>query len=120
ITEEQDQRETSASTDDDPASLKQQRPLENESSDEAVQEVPAKSEAKAFSAEPDEVEASAEAEVEIGRASCRERGDDTVVAEDGIRDRNVTGVQTCALPISLLKNRISAKHRRPPMTTQPV
>src|SRR5699024_11921814 len=23
-------------------------------------------------------------------------------AEDGIRDRNVTGVQTCALPISLL------------------
>src|SRR5207249_7089565 len=24
-------------------------------------------------------------------------------AEDGIRDRNVTGVQTCALPISLLK-----------------
>lgn len=64
ITEEQDQRETSASTDDDPASLKQQRPLENESSDEAVQEVPAKSEAKAFSAEPDEVEASAEAEVE--------------------------------------------------------
>src|SRR5207249_8459363 len=24
-------------------------------------------------------------------------------AEDGIRDRNVTGVQTCALPISLLR-----------------
>src|SRR5699024_11916988 len=24
-------------------------------------------------------------------------------AEDGIRDRNVTGVQTCALPISMLK-----------------
>src|SRR5699024_11892183 len=24
-------------------------------------------------------------------------------AEDGIRDRNVTGVQTCALPISLFK-----------------
>src|SRR5699024_11827146 len=24
-------------------------------------------------------------------------------AEDGIRDRNVTGVQTCALPISALK-----------------
>src|SRR5699024_11222581 len=24
-------------------------------------------------------------------------------AEDGIRDRNVTGVQTCALPISYLK-----------------
>src|SRR5699024_5288942 len=63
-TEEQDQRETSASTDDDPASLKQQRPLENESSDEAVQEGPAKSEAKALSAQPDEGEASAEAEVE--------------------------------------------------------
>src|SRR5437868_14597266 len=26
-------------------------------------------------------------------------------AEDGIRDRNVTGVQTCALPISLLAAR---------------
>src|SRR5699024_11873929 len=25
-------------------------------------------------------------------------------AEDGIRDRNVTGVQTCALPISLTTN----------------
>src|SRR5450830_166987 len=25
-----------------------------------------------------------------------------IQAEDGIRDRNVTGVQTCALPISLL------------------
>src|SRR5207249_7139723 len=24
-------------------------------------------------------------------------------AEDGIRDRNVTGVQTCALPISIMK-----------------
>src|SRR5699024_10389767 len=31
----------------------------------------------------------------IGRASCRER----VEISDGIRDRNVTGVQTCALPI---------------------
>src|SRR5207249_9413466 len=29
-------------------------------------------------------------------------------AEDGIRDRNVTGVQTCALPISLL-----ADHEKP-------
>src|SRR5207249_6076977 len=27
-------------------------------------------------------------------------------AEDGIRDRNVTGVQTCALPISLLGDRL--------------
>src|SRR5699024_11481503 len=26
-------------------------------------------------------------------------------AEDGIRDRNVTGVQTCALPISLYKEK---------------
>src|SRR5699024_3605487 len=31
-------------------------------------------------------------------------------AEDGIRDRNVTGVQTCALPILKVKNR-----RRSPM-----
>src|SRR5699024_9915988 len=64
ITEEQDQRETSASTDGDPASLKQQGPVENESSDAEVEEDAAKAEAKAFSAEPDEVEASAEAEVE--------------------------------------------------------
>src|SRR5207249_9305105 len=28
-------------------------------------------------------------------------------AEDGIRDRNVTGVQTCALPISLRAGRLS-------------
>src|SRR5207249_5921582 len=27
-------------------------------------------------------------------------------AEDGIRDRNVTGVQTCALPISLARSKI--------------
>src|SRR5699024_4489509 len=38
--------------------------------------------------------------MEIGRASCRERGELWEGAEDGIRDRNVTGVQTCALPIS--------------------
>src|SRR5699024_10723129 len=40
--------------------------------------------------------------VEIGRASCRERVErwEIAEAEDGIRDRNVTGVQTCALPIS--------------------
>src|SRR5206468_2659366 len=39
---------------------------------------------------------------EIGRASCRERGEIWEVgleAEDGIRDLIVTGVQTCALPI---------------------
>src|SRR5687767_1981760 len=34
---------------------------------------------------------------EIGRASCRER---VSAAGDGIRDKLVTGVQTCALPIS--------------------
>src|SRR5699024_12202397 len=27
-------------------------------------------------------------------------------AEDGIRDRNVTGVQTCALPISVSKEKV--------------
>src|SRR5699024_5557614 len=36
-------------------------------------------------------------------------------AEDGIRDRNVTGVQTCALPISLVKDKYSkyttSKHK---------
>src|SRR5699024_8684227 len=36
----------------------------------------------------------------IGRASCRER----MEVSDGIRDRNVTGVQTCALPIYLSKS----------------
>src|SRR5690606_34228406 len=35
---------------------------------------------------------------EIGRASCRERG---AMSADGIRDFHVTGVQTCALPISV-------------------
>src|SRR5437868_13553800 len=39
-------------------------------------------------------------------------------AEDGIRDRNVTGVQTCALPISLQTEAESpemgrARHHRP-------
>src|SRR5207245_846384 len=40
--------------------------------------------------------------LEIGRASCRERVEMEVggEAEDGIRDATVTGVQTCALPIS--------------------
>src|SRR5207249_8501611 len=28
-------------------------------------------------------------------------------AEDGIRDRNVTGVQTCALPISMMRDFVS-------------
>src|SRR5690606_37079669 len=39
---------------------------------------------------------------EIGRASCREREEMEAAAEaeDGIRDFHVTGVQTCALPIS--------------------
>src|SRR5437870_1948028 len=42
---------------------------------------------------------------EIGRASCRERVEGSVSggAEDGIRDGHVTGVQTCALPISLAR-----------------
>src|SRR5690606_35957888 len=44
---------------------------------------------------------------EIGRASCRDSGETTAVhtaqAEDGIRDFHVTGVQTCALPISSWK-----------------
>src|SRR5437667_3856733 len=34
-------------------------------------------------------------------------------AEDGIRDRDVTGVHTCALPIS------RRPHRRPPLGAQP-
>src|SRR5699024_11904813 len=34
-------------------------------------------------------------------------------AEDGIRDRNVTGVQTCALPISLSLSLCLASARRP-------
>src|SRR5690606_13989175 len=37
--------------------------------------------------------------IEIGRASCRES--ETCCGVDGIRDFHVTGVQTCALPISL-------------------
>ena len=32
-------------------------------------------------------------------------------AEDGIRDRNVTGVQTCALPIYLLGKRVDYSGR---------
>src|SRR5438445_9934316 len=32
-------------------------------------------------------------------------------AEDGIRDIGVTGVQTCALPISLRANRMRTLHR---------
>src|SRR5205085_7252425 len=33
-------------------------------------------------------------------------------AEDGIRDLTVTGVQTCALPISLLRLRVSPKEAK--------
>src|SRR5699024_11766932 len=40
---------------------------------------------------------------EYGRTALRPRGGDSLDCffqpEDGIRDRNVTGVQTCALPI---------------------
>src|SRR6266704_4141550 len=34
-------------------------------------------------------------------------------AEDGIRDRNVTGVQTCALPISIADVISEARHQMP-------
>src|SRR5207249_9249677 len=40
-------------------------------------------------------------------------------AEDGIRDRNVTGVQTCALPILLKKSGLTdpfEEHRKRPLT----
>src|SRR5580765_8753816 len=33
-------------------------------------------------------------------------------AEDGIRDGRVTGVQTCALPISCVRRRVPRRHRR--------
>src|SRR5699024_11296582 len=33
-------------------------------------------------------------------------------AEEGIRDRNVTGVQTCALPILRLKRNVILKRKR--------
>src|SRR5207244_8976143 len=39
-------------------------------------------------------------------------------AEDGIRDDLVTGVQTCALPISERDNDLSFLHRRPEMFHQ--
>src|SRR5437773_12347425 len=34
-------------------------------------------------------------------------------AEDGIRDRDVTGVQTCALPISFVRRRIPRRTNAP-------
>src|SRR5207249_8709866 len=38
-------------------------------------------------------------------------------AEDGIRDRNVTGVQTCALPIlSLFASNVALTYRKTPAT----
>src|SRR5699024_11117049 len=40
-------------------------------------------------------------------------------AEDGIRDRNVTGVQTCALPISSTSSRPPSTRRSPPETAPP-
>src|SRR5699024_2861800 len=39
-------------------------------------------------------------------------------AEDGIRDRNVTGVQTCALPIST-RSRVPSTRERPPPAILP-
>src|SRR3989441_3853756 len=38
-------------------------------------------------------------------------------AEDGIRDKLVTGVQTCALPISLSPNRAHRRISRTPSST---
>src|SRR5699024_1622098 len=40
-------------------------------------------------------------------------------AEDGIRDRNVTGVQTCALPISYIA-RYNTSPERSPVNIRPV
>src|SRR5699024_11936629 len=40
-------------------------------------------------------------------------------AEDGIRDRNVTGVQTCALPICPAKWPSTAPPRKPVSTAPP-
>src|SRR5207249_8009404 len=40
-------------------------------------------------------------------------------AEDGIRDRNVTGVQTCALPISCRKNAGQGPRWPPPPPLRP-
>src|SRR5688500_12550070 len=48
---------------------------------------------------------------EIGRASCRARGQD--VTEDGIRYYKVTGVQTCALPISQRRRVLSLGGQSP-------
>src|SRR5256885_6706348 len=39
-------------------------------------------------------------------------------AEDGIRDYKVTGVQTCALPISALRFRCAGPRRRSPATSR--
>src|SRR5699024_11681317 len=40
-------------------------------------------------------------------------------AEDCIRDRNVTGVQTCALPISLIASFWYPANNVPPLTDDP-
>ena len=45
---------------------------------------------------------------EKGGKKEEEVGDFFFQAEDGIRDRDVTGVQTCALPIFIYKIAISA------------
>src|SRR5699024_1186102 len=56
---------------------------------------------------------------QIGRASCRERGGvwGGGQAEDGIRDRNVTGVQTCALPILKTASGVNRTTSPPRVTT---
>src|SRR5438876_2515 len=53
--------------------------------------------------------------LEIGRASCRERVWTAVAeaAEDGIRVGRVTGVQTCALPISRFPRRFPPQENAP-------
>src|SRR5690606_41912343 len=40
-------------------------------------------------------------------------------AEDGIRDFHVTGVQTCALPITRPQTTTQPSHRRPPRPSAP-
>src|SRR5690606_25503087 len=54
----------------------------------------------------------ASARGEIGRASRRVRGCRMGVAEDGIRDFHVTGVQTCALPILKWCWPVATRHPR--------
>src|SRR5207244_3189747 len=81
----------------------------------------AEAQLKRSEAEARQDEAVVRKKLEIGRASCRGRGEMWGVgeAEDGIRDDLVTGVQTCALPISSTprcspRSRRSSRRRRRP------